>query len=203
MKLFAKEMVEREIEMLAADGLGIVDYALWSGGARIVKHSEPFTGGKTNWFAANGRGSVHSNAQKVLKPSFGEPGQCFALKGSSGFVEIKLRSSIVVQAVTLEHVVKSVAYDRSSAPKDCQLTAWHEGPDASLRAQRGVAMAEFTYDLDESNVQTFTSDSDEPFVNMVRLSFSSNHGNSALTCLYRFRVHGFEPGTPSSLNLQT
>ncbi|KAJ4747120.1 Protein SAD1/UNC-84 domain protein 1 [Rhynchospora pubera] len=208
MRLFAKEMVEREIERHAADGLGIVDYALWSGGARVVKHSEPFTGGKTNWFAAKGRGSVHSNAQKVLEPSFGEPGQCFALEGSSGFVEIKLRSSIVVQAVTLEHVAKSVAYDRSSAPKDCQLTAWHEGPDddASMRAQRVVHMAEFTYDLDKSNAQTFsvdTSHSDQPLVNMVRLSFSSNHGNSALTCLYRFRVHGFEPGTPSSLTLQT
>jgi SUN domain-containing protein 1/2 len=108
MRLFAKEMVEREIERHAADGLGIADYALWSGGARVVKHSEPFTGGKSSWFGAKGRGNVHSNAQKVLEPSFGEPGQCFALQGSSGFVEIKLRASIVVQAVTLEHVAKVI-----------------------------------------------------------------------------------------------
>ncbi|KAJ3684227.1 hypothetical protein LUZ61_013391 [Rhynchospora tenuis] len=186
MRLFAKEMVEREIEMHAADGLGIVDYALWSGGACVVKHSEPFTGGKMNWFAAKRRGSVHSNAQKVLELSFG----------------------IVVQAVTLEHVAKRVAYDRSSEPKDFQVTAWHEDPydDASMRAQHVVHMAEFTYDLDKTNAQTFsvdTSHSDQQLVNMVRLSFSSDHGNSALTCLYRFRVHGFEPGTPSSLSLQT
>lgn len=109
MRLFAKEMVEREVERHAADGLGIVDYALWSGGARVVKHSEPFSaGGKAGFFGTMGRGSVHSNAQKVIEPSFGEPGQCFALQGSSGFVEIKLRSGIVVQAVTLEHVAKVI-----------------------------------------------------------------------------------------------
>jgi SUN domain-containing protein 1/2 len=52
-----------------------------------------------------GRG-VHPNADEMLKPSFGEPGKCFALKGSSGFVQIKLRGAIVPEAVTLEHVAK-------------------------------------------------------------------------------------------------
>lgn len=42
----------------------------------------------------------------MLRPSFGEPGACFALSGSSGFVEIKLRRAIVPEAVTLEHVAK-------------------------------------------------------------------------------------------------
>ncbi|KAL0791197.1 hypothetical protein Bca101_007443 [Brassica carinata] len=38
---------------------------------------------------------------------FGEPGQCFALKGSSGYVQIRLRGPIVPEAFTLEHVAKS------------------------------------------------------------------------------------------------
>jgi SUN domain-containing protein 1/2 len=42
----------------------------------------------------------------MLKPSFGEPGNCFALKGSRGFVQFKLRSAIVPEAVTLEHIAK-------------------------------------------------------------------------------------------------
>ena len=51
-------------------------------------------------------GGVHPNADEMLKPSFGEPGKCFALKGSRGFVQFKLRSAIVPEAVTLEHIAK-------------------------------------------------------------------------------------------------
>ncbi|OAY65424.1 Protein SAD1/UNC-84 domain protein 1 [Ananas comosus] len=196
---FAKEIVEKEIEKHAADGLGRVDYALASGGAKVVRHSEPYTSGKaSNWLVAGkGRSAVHSNAHKMLEPSFGEPGQCFALQGSAGFVEIKLRTGIVPEAVTLEHVSKSVAYDRSSAPKDCRVSGWYEGPDddPSARSEKMLLLTEFAYDLEKSNAQTFNVEGADParVINMVRLDFTSNHGSHPLTCIYRFRVHGYEP----------
>jgi SUN domain-containing protein 1/2 len=104
--------------------------------------------------------------------------------------------------------IQSVAYDRSSAPKDCQVTAWYEGPDddSLMQAQHMVHLTDFTYDLNKPNAQTFTvetSHTDQQLLNMVRLSFSSNHGSSSLTCLYRFRVHGLELGSPSAITLQT
>ncbi|KAL6327354.1 hypothetical protein AAG906_018956 [Vitis piasezkii] len=86
----AREIVEKEIERHAADGLGRVDYALSSSGAMVVRHSEPYILGK----------------ERMLKPSFGEPGQCFPLKGDSGFVQIRLRTTIIPEAITLEHVDK-------------------------------------------------------------------------------------------------
>lgn len=107
-RAYAREMIEREIEKHAADGLGRVDYALASGGAMVVKHSEPFTGRTSNWFSKSVRNRVHNDANKMLKPSFGEPGHCFPLKGSSGFVQIKLRTAIVPEAITLEHVAKVI-----------------------------------------------------------------------------------------------
>lgn len=107
-RALAKEIVEKEIEKHAADGLGRVDYALASGGAKVIMHSEPFVLGRASkWFAVGeGRSRVNSNAKKLLEPSFGEPGQCFALQGTSGFVDIKLRAQIIPEAVTLEHVSK-------------------------------------------------------------------------------------------------
>lgn len=106
-KTYAREIIEKEIQKHAADGLGRVDYALASGGAMVVKHSEPFIVGRgTNWFLLSAKNGVHTNADKMLKPSFGEPGQCFALKGSTGFVLIKLRTAIIPESVTLEHVAK-------------------------------------------------------------------------------------------------
>ncbi|KAG0481585.1 hypothetical protein HPP92_012443, partial [Vanilla planifolia] len=93
-------------------------------------------------------------------------------------------------------VVNSVAYDRSSAPKNCRVSGWLEGPnnDPSLQAYKMLVLTEFTYDLEKSNAQTFpVTMADSGIINMVRLDFSSNHGNSDLTCIYRFRVHGHEP----------
>ena len=110
--MFARDIVWKEIEKHAADGLGRVDYALASGGAKVVRHSEPYGFGKGNgWFTtAKGRNRVHASANKMLEPSFGEPGQCFPLQGSSGFIEIKLRTGIIPEAVTLEHVSKVIFF---------------------------------------------------------------------------------------------
>ncbi|KAH7547682.1 hypothetical protein JRO89_XS14G0002000 [Xanthoceras sorbifolium] len=283
-RVYAREIVEQEIGKHAADGLGRVDYALASGGGRVVKHSEPFSGGKgTNWFLMSGQNGVHSDADKMLKPSFGEPGQCFPLKGTSGFVQIRLRTAIIPEAITLEHVSKfsdlltldaqfevshypfripcvkllvvshlfsfhcvvflaftslpyamteessttsggviglpneesifgggsghSVAFDRSSAPKDCRISGWLQGPDHDLavNAEKMFLLTEFSYDLEKSNAQTFTI-SDLPgsgIVNSVRLDFTSNHGSPSHTCIYRLRVHGHEPDSVSVLAMQS
>uniref|UniRef100_A0ACD5ZM90 Uncharacterized protein n=4 Tax=Avena sativa TaxID=4498 RepID=A0ACD5ZM90_AVESA len=192
-RLFAKEIVEMEIARHAADGLGMVDYALGSGGGKVVKHSEPFK-------KVKGILPRRSEAHKMLEPSFGQPGECFALEGSSGFVEIKLRTGIIPEAVTLEHVDKSVAYDRSSAPKDFQVSGWYKGlgDDSDKQQPTATNLGEFSYDIEKSNAQTFQLDKTTPdaqVINTIRLDFSSNHGQPELTCIYRFRVHGSEPGS--------
>ncbi|KAI3701855.1 hypothetical protein L6452_27262 [Arctium lappa] len=150
-RAFAREIVEKEIGKHAADGLGRVDYAVASGGAMVLKHSEAFLGASrvSNWFT----GGVRSDAVKMLQPSFGQPGECFPLKGNNGFVEIKLRTAIVPEAITLEHVSKSVAFDRSSAPKDCKVLGWLQNGDDTTEKKH--LLTEFTYDLEKSNAQTF------------------------------------------------
>ncbi|WOK95922.1 protein SAD1/UNC-84 domain protein 1 [Canna indica] len=206
-RVFARDIVKKEIEKHAADGLGRVDYALASGGAKVVRHSEPYEFGKgVSWLThVKGHSGVHANANKMLEPSFGEPGHCFPLQGSSGFIEIKLRTGIIPEAVTLEHVHKSVAYDRSSAPKDCRVSAWFESPDEdpSSDTKKISILTEFSYDLEKSNAQTFNVEArDYGIVNRVRLDFTSNHGNTALTCIYRFRVHGYEPSSPAAMGFE-
>ncbi|KAJ6690703.1 hypothetical protein OIU85_006903 [Salix viminalis] len=102
---YAREIVQKEIEKHAADGLGRVDYALAASGGMVVKHSDPYMDVRgVKRFLKGGR--VQPNAVEMLKPSFGEPGKCFALKGSRGFVQFKLRSAIVPEAVTMEHIAK-------------------------------------------------------------------------------------------------
>ncbi|XP_052145124.1 SUN domain-containing protein 1-like [Oryza glaberrima] len=202
-RALAREITMGEIEKHAADGIGRVDYAVASAGGKVVRHSDAYDAGKRGgFFSSLLSGDTAASPKKILQPSFGEPGQCFPLQGSSGFVEIKLRKGIVPDAITLEHVSKDVAYDMSTAPKDCRVSGWYQ--EAHNEAYSGHAasakmyvLTEFTYDLDKKNVQTFDITApDVGIINMVRLDFTSNHGSSALTCIYRIRVHGHEPVSP-------
>ncbi|VFR01221.1 unnamed protein product [Cuscuta campestris] len=69
------------------------------------------------------------------------------------------RAAIILEAVTLEHVAKSVAYDRSGAPKDCRVFGWLQGEDTSgdetSHSDKRFLLTEFTYYLEKSNVQTY------------------------------------------------
>lgn len=101
---------------------------------------------------------------------------------------------------------QSVAFDRSSAPKDCRISGWHQWPDRDSAAEAGqmFLLTEFSYDLDKSNAQTFPV-LDLPgngVVDTIRLDFTSNHGSPSHTCIYRLRVHGHEPDSVSMLPLQ-
>uniref|UniRef100_A0A0D9UZE8 SUN domain-containing protein n=1 Tax=Leersia perrieri TaxID=77586 RepID=A0A0D9UZE8_9ORYZ len=201
-RALAREITMREIEKHGADGIGRADYAVASAGGKVVGHSEAYDAGKRGSIISAILGGDNASPQKMLQPSFGEPGQCFPLQGSSGFVEIKLRNGIIPDAITLEHVSKDVAYDMSTAPKDCRVSGWYEEThneaySGHVASAKRTALTEFMYDLDKKNVQTFDITApDVGIVNMVRLDFTSNHGSSALTCIYRIRVHGHEPLSP-------
>lgn len=104
----------------------------------------------------------------------------------------------------MSYVEQSVAYDRSSAPKDCRVSGWLQGPDSTdleIGTKKMHLLTEFTYDLEKSSAQTFKSESAN-LIDTVRLDFTSNHGMAALTCIYRLRVHGHEPGHVPKLEMQ-
>ena len=105
--MVASDMLVKEIQRHVGYGLGRVDYALSSGGAKVVRHAEPFIIGKVKrWFRKISPTTVYRDSKKMLKPSFGELDKCFPLKGDSGFVQIRLRTTIIPKVITLEHVDK-------------------------------------------------------------------------------------------------
>lgn len=96
-------------------------------------------------------------------------------------------------------VEQSVAYDRSSAPKNCRISGWihdDKGTDVAADSEKMFLLTEFIYDLDKSNAQTFDvlESARSNLVDTVRFDFTSNHGKPH-TCIYRLRVHGREPNS--------
>ncbi|KAJ6690702.1 hypothetical protein OIU85_006902 [Salix viminalis] len=129
--------------------------------------------------------------------------------GYGGEQSVIVGNSLVVECSqggdysTLKAVdVVSVAYDRSSAPKDCRVSGWMQNPAGDK--EKVFLLSEFTYDLEKSNAQTFNvlDKTASGLVDTMRLDFTSNHGNPSLTCIYRFRVHGYEPDPASMTAMQ-
>ena len=87
-----------------------------------------------------------------------------------------------------------MAYDKSSAPKNCRVYEWHQGHnvDIVVETRKMFLLEEFSYDLEKSDAQTFNVLDlvGSGLVDTIRLDFTSNHGNTDHTCIYRLRVHG-------------
>ncbi|KAK4783083.1 hypothetical protein SAY86_007457 [Trapa natans] len=98
-KDYARDIVLKEIEKLWANGLArALCHFLWRG-IFVQKHSEPYVVGRQHsWFSLSNQNRVHCDASKMLFPSLSEPGACFPLKESNGFVDIRLRTAIIPEA---------------------------------------------------------------------------------------------------------
>ncbi|KAF9616633.1 hypothetical protein IFM89_030831 [Coptis chinensis] len=161
------------------------DYASVSSGGMVVAHSE-------RWFSDRDtiqKGILFTDPRKILETSSGDPNECFCMKGSGGFVDIRVGTPVIPESITLEHFVIKVASVRSTAPKTFRVSAWHQEHDVDLSAlEEKYLLAEFLYDLERRNAQTFVPS----LVDRIRLNVDSNHGGSG-TCICRVKVHGHQP----------
>lgn len=113
----------------------------------------------------------------------------------------------IVTCTDILFLQQSVAYDRSSAPKDCRISGWLQGrnTDSLIDTEKMFLLAEFTYDLEKSNAQTFNvlSSAGSGVIDTIRFDFTSNHGSPSHTCIYRLRVHGHESDSVSMMAIES
>lgn len=104
---------------MSSTSLLISDFALESNGGAVTStpNTEPFENHMT--FSILGLVNVHSssNPRFMINPDT-HPGQCFAFRGATGRIRVRLSQEIKIGAVTLEHVDPRLVTDTSSAPKD-------------------------------------------------------------------------------------
>ena len=135
------------------------------------------------WYPSN-------NPRTVIQPGV-LPGECWAFKGSAGFIVIQLSEPVLPTQFSVEHISKSMSPSGriDSAPREFEVYGL-----ASEKDQEPVLLGEYVYREDETPLQFFPVQvqPSRPFP-YVQLSVKSNYGNINYTCLYRFRVHGRRP----------
>uniref|UniRef100_A0A3Q2PW05 SUN domain-containing protein 1-like n=1 Tax=Fundulus heteroclitus TaxID=8078 RepID=A0A3Q2PW05_FUNHE len=188
-------MVKEALRLFSHDRTGQADYALESGGGSIIstRCSETYETkaallslfGVPLWYFSQ-------SPRAVIQPDV-HPGNCWAFRGSTGFLVIQLSMRILPTAVTMEHIPKTLAPGRTlrSAPRDFSVYGLRDEHEES-----GKLLGNYTYDEDGEDLQTFPiSDENDEAFQIIEVQVLSNWGHPEYTCMYRFRVHG----TPSDV----
>ncbi|KAM6140453.1 SUN domain-containing protein 1-like [Pterocles gutturalis] len=186
----ARIIVNNALKLYSQDKTGMADFALESGGGSILstRCSETYEA-KTGSYSVFGIPLWYSSQspRAVIQPDV-YPGNCWAFKGSRGYLVIQLSAKIYPTAFTMEHIPKALSATGTiaSAPRDFSVY----GLDDESQAE-GKLLGQYVYDHDGEPLQVFpVMEKNEKAFQIVELRTLSNWGHAAYTCLYRFRVHG-------------
>ncbi|XP_078237672.1 SUN domain-containing protein 1 isoform X10 [Pogona vitticeps] len=183
-------IVNNALKLYSQDKTGMVDFALESGGGSILstRCSETYET-KTALISLFGIPLWYfsQSPRVVIQPDM-YPGNCWAFKGSQGYLVVRLAMMIYPTAFTLEHIPKTLSPtgNITSAPKDFSVYGLEDEYQ-----EDGVHLGQYIYNQDGEPLQMFqVMKTTEKAFQIVELRIFSNWGHTEYTCLYRFRVHG-------------
>ncbi|KAM3862851.1 LOW QUALITY PROTEIN: SUN domain-containing protein 1-like [Diretmus argenteus] len=182
-------IVQNALKLYSQDRTRLVDYALESGGGSILstRCSETYET-KTALMSLFGLPLWYfsQSPRVVIQPDV-YPGNCWAFKGSQGYLVIRLSLRILPTAFCLEHIPKTMSPtgNITSAPRNFTVF----GLDDEYQ-EEGKLLGNYIYQEDGEPLHTFPvmEENDKAFIIEVRVL--TNWGHPEYTCLYRFRVHG-------------
>ncbi|XP_063327897.1 SUN domain-containing protein 1 isoform X5 [Pelmatolapia mariae] len=185
-----KLIVQNALKLYSQDRTGQVDYALESGGGSILstRCSETYET-KTALMSLFGLPLWYfsQSPRVVIQPDV-YPGNCWAFKGSQGYLVIRLSLRILPTSFAVEHIPKTLSPtgNITSAPRNFTVF----GLDDEYQ-EEGKLLGHYTYQDDGESLQIFPvmEENDKTF-QIIEVRVLSNWGHPEYTCLYRFRVHG-------------
>ncbi|KAF6732487.1 SUN domain-containing protein 1 [Oryzias melastigma] len=185
-----KLIVQNALRLFSQDKTGRVDYALESGGGSILstRCSETYET-KTALMSLFGLPLWYfsQSPRVVIQPDV-YPGNCWAFKGSQGYLVIRLSLRILPTSFCLEHIPKALSPtgNITSAPRNFTVF----GLDDEYQ-DKGKLLGHYTYEENGEALQIFPvkEENDKTF-QIIEVRVLSNWGHPEYTCLYRFRVHG-------------
>ena len=135
-------LVDSAVSTITQDIIAKPDFALHSGGARIIPSlTSPTFEIRPQTLGAQMIGLVTGSGYAVGRPPITalhhemQNGHCWPFAGKEGQLGVSLASPIFVEEVTIEHVAKSTAFDMRSAPREMEVWGLVEGKDNIARVR--------------------------------------------------------------------
>ncbi|THH28016.1 hypothetical protein EUX98_g6172 [Antrodiella citrinella] len=139
-------LVDSAVTRFSKDTLARVDFAMHSGGARIIPSltSDTFEVRPVTKFGQV-VGMVTGNGYAIGRPPVtvlhheDHNGHCWPFAGSQGQVGVALAAPVVITDITIDHVALEVATDIRSAPRQMEVWGLVEGQDNIAKLQEWQA----------------------------------------------------------------
>ncbi|POW11653.1 hypothetical protein PSTT_05198 [Puccinia striiformis] len=149
-----ESMITEAIDRYSQDQTGLRDFALYSGGARIIPQltSPTYSISVTKWsqkligFITGAPSVIQGRDPITALSASNELGQCWPFQGHIGQLAIALSRKIKITHFSIQHIHKKIAYEIDSAPREIEL--WDVDSDRKL--------ADVVYDPNLDNpIQSF------------------------------------------------
>jgi SUN domain-containing protein 1/2 len=130
------QLVDSAVSLRGKDDLARADFAAYAAGARVIPSytSDTYELRPTTWRGL-ALGLLTGNGYAIGRPPVTalDPdrhiGQCWAFHGDQGSLGVVLARRAFVDAVTIDHVAREVAFDTRSAPREMEVWAMLEGEE--------------------------------------------------------------------------
>ena len=170
-------LVDSAVSTITQDILAKPDFALHSGGARIIPSlTSPTFELRPQSLGSQMIGLVTGNGYAIGRPPITalhhemQNGHCWPFAGGEGQLGVALASPIFLEEVTIDHVAKSIAFDMRSAPRQMEVWGLVEGKDnvARVRAwKEGLAARKEAKQPGEESTAIYNQDEDDTLHNEV------------------------------------
>ena len=135
-------LVDSAVSTISQDILAKPDFALHSGGARIIPSlTSPTFEIRPQGLGSQMIGLVTGSGYAIGRPPITalhhemQNGHCWPFASGEGQLGVALASPIVLEEVTIDHVAKSIAFDMRSAPRQMEVWGLVEGEDNIARVR--------------------------------------------------------------------
>ena len=136
------QLVDSAVSTFSEDTLSKPDFALHSGGARIIPSlTSPTFEIRPQSLGFQMIGLITGNVYTIGRPPITalhhemQNGHCWSFAGGEGQMGVSLASPIYMEEVTIDHVAKSIAFDMRSAPRQMEVWGLVEGKDNIARVR--------------------------------------------------------------------
>jgi len=130
------QLVHSAVSTLSKDMIAKADFALHSGGARVIPSlTSPTLEIKPKGFPRRLYGLVTGSGYALGRPPVTalhhelHNGHCWPFAGQEGQLGVVLAAPILVEEVTIDHLAREIAYDVRSAPRQMEVWGMVEGKD--------------------------------------------------------------------------
>ena len=136
--LLISQLVHSAVSTLSKDNIAKPDFALHSGGARVIPsltspslsvvRPKSFVGQLYALFSGSGYSFVGRPPVTALHHEI-HNGHCWPFAGEEGQLGVALAATVLVEEVTIDHVAQEVAFDVRSAPREMEVWGMVEGKE--------------------------------------------------------------------------